>query len=74
MRGRELITSDEPTVVTEAPFYAVIVEDRQSGGRLANSAGTDEGDWGKAFREMNDFLDQLAASEVSPRWWGWRFP
>jgi len=36
-RGGELVATDEPTVVTKPLFDAIIVEDGQSGGRLANS-------------------------------------
>ena len=39
----------------------------QSDGRPADSAGTNEGDWGRIFRETNDPLDQFAASETGPR-------
>ena len=38
IRGGEPITTDEPTVVAKPLFDAVVVEDGQDGGCLANSA------------------------------------
>jgi len=38
---RELITADEPPVVTKPLLDPIVVEDRQDGGCLPNSAGAD---------------------------------
>jgi len=40
-RGGEHVAADEPTVVTKPSFDAIVVENRQSSGCLANSTGTD---------------------------------
>jgi len=40
----ELVTTDEATVVTESLFDALVMEDGQSDGRLADSTGTNESD------------------------------
>ena len=45
-RGGELVAADEPTVFTKTLLDAIIMEDGQGGACLANSAGTDESDWG----------------------------
>ena len=53
----ELVTTDEPTVVAKPFLDAVVVEDSQRDGRLANSPGTDESSWSEGFYETNDLLD-----------------
>ena len=70
-RGGELVAADESTVFTKTLLDASIMEDGQSGACLANSAGTDESDWGQVFYQNDDLLGQLSASEVGPRWWRW---
>jgi len=45
-----------------------VVENGQGDGRLADSTGTDEGDWNKVLGEINYLLDQLVASEKCSRW------
>jgi len=72
-RSGELVAADEPTIITESLPDAIVVEDGQSGARLADSAGPDESEWGEVFRQADDLLDQLAAAKVGPRRWGWRF-
>ena len=64
----ELVTTDEPTVVTKSLFDPIVVEDGQDDGCLADSAGADQGDWSEALCEMDDLLDQLVASKEDPRW------
>ena len=66
--GGELVTTDEPTVVTKPLFDSIVVEDGQNGGRLANSASSDESDWREIFCKTNDPLDQLVTSKEDP-WW-----
>ena len=56
-RGWELITTDEPTLVTKTSLDAVVVEDGQGDGSLSNSASTDESDRSEVFRESNNPLD-----------------
>jgi len=70
-RGGELVATDESTVVTKSSFDAIVVEDGQSGRRLANSASTDQSDWGQVFCETNNLFDQVVTSEEDPRWWRW---
>jgi len=72
-RGGELVAADEPTVFPETLLDAIVMEDGQSGARLANSARTNKSDWGEIFGQNDDFLGQLSASEVDPRWWRWWF-
>lgn len=38
-RGRELVATDEPSVVTKSPFGAIVMEDGEGGGRLSNPTG-----------------------------------
>jgi len=69
-RGGELIAADESTAIAKSLFDATIVEDGQSGGCLASSAGTNESDWDEVLSEIDDLLDQLVASKEGPRWRG----
>ena len=69
-RCGELVATDEPTVVTESLFDAIVMEDSQSDECLADSAGTNEGDGYEVFCQANDLLDQLITSETGPRWRG----
>ena len=72
-RRRELVASDEPTVISEPFLDAIVVEDRQSDGRFPNPSCTDESDWGQVVCETDDLPDQLVAPETGPRWWGRQF-
>ena len=56
-RRRELVTSDEPTVVFEPFLDAIVVEDRQSDGRFPDPPCTDESDWGQVVYETDDLPD-----------------
>ena len=73
MRCRELVATDESTVVSEPFPNAIVVEDGQSDGRFPDSPCADESDWGEVFGETNEILDQFIASETGPRRWGWGF-
>ena len=68
--GRELIATDEPTVIPEPILDATIVEDRERDGSFADPACTDESDGFEVFRETDDFFDQSITSETSSRWRG----
>ena len=50
-----------------------MMEDGQSNGRLADSTGTNESDGCEVFGQIDGLLDQLIASETSPRGRGRRF-
>jgi len=52
-----LVATDKPPVVTKSSFDAIGVEDGQSGGSLANSASTNQSDWGQVFCETNNLFD-----------------
>ena len=65
-RGRELVTADEPAVISEPFLDARVVEDGQGDGRLANTTGADESDRGEVFCETDDLLDQFVATETGP--------
>ena len=73
-RGGEFVATDEPAVMAKPLLDAIVVEDSQSEGGLANSAGTDEGDGCEVFCKVDDLLDQLVASKESPWWLWWEFP
>ena len=67
MRCGELVATDELTILSEPLLDATAVEDSQGNRHFpADSSCTDEGDWGEAFCEANDLLDQLIASKTSP--------
>jgi len=62
---RELITTDEPTVITKLPFDPIVMEDGQDDGRLPIPPAPIRA-IGEAFREMNNFLDKFVASKEDP--------
>ena len=68
-----MVATDESTVMAKPLLDAIVVEDGQGDGRLANSASTNQSDWNRPFGEIDYLLDQLVASEEGP--WGqrWRF-
>jgi len=70
MRGcrRELVTSDESTIPPKPLLDAIVMEDRESDGRLANSTCANESDGGQIFCKANDLLDRLVASKTGPGW------
>ena len=69
-RGGKLIATDEATVVPESVFDAVMMEDGQSDGCLANPASTNESDGCEVFRQTYDLLDQFVTSKAGSRCWG----
>ena len=71
--GRELVTADESTVVTEMLLDAIVMEDGEGDGCFSDSPWTDEGDRSEAFSEIDDLFDQLGTSETGPRWRRRRF-
>ena len=62
-----MVTTDEATVVTESLFNAIVMEDGESDGCLADSTGTYESNRREVFGQTDDLLDQLVASETDPR-------
>ena len=72
--GGELVTPDEPTVFAKPLLDARVVEDGQGEGCLSDSSSADESDGCEAVGEINDLLDQFAASEHGPWWWRRGFP
>jgi len=70
-RGGELVTADEPAVDAKSLLDAIVVEDNESDGRLADSASTNEGKGSEASRKADELLGQLVSSKEVPRWW-WR--
>jgi len=67
----ELVATDEPAVIPKPLLNAIVVEDGQSDGCLANPAGINEGERSEVFCQTNDLLDQLVTSKEGPRW-RWR--
>ena len=72
-RRRELITSDEPTILPELLLDAIVVEDSQSDGRLSNPASTDQSDRSETFRQSDDLVDQIVTTEAGSQRWGRQF-
>ena len=68
--GRKLVATDEPAIVSESFLDATMVEDSEGNGGFLNPPWTDEGNWGKAFCETDDLLDQFIASETDLGSWG----
>jgi len=56
-RCRELVATDEPTVVSEPFPDAIVVEDGQRDGCFPNPPCADESDWSEVFRETNEVLN-----------------
>jgi len=56
-RCRELVATDEPTVVSEQFPDATVVEDDESDSRFPDPPCADESDWSEIFRETNEILD-----------------
>jgi len=65
-RRWELIASDEPTVLAKPLLDAIVMEDLQSDGSLADSASTDESNRSQVLRQADDLLDQLVPSKEDP--------
>jgi len=72
-RGREFVTANESTVVTEPLLDPVVVENGQGDRGLADSASTNECYWGKVLGEIDYLLDQFVASEERSWGRGWTF-
>ena len=72
-RGGELVTTDEPTVISKPFLDAIVVEDSESNGRFSDSSWADESEWGEALCGTDDLLDQLATPETGPWRRGRRF-
>ena len=69
-RGRELVTADESTVVTEPILDAVVVEDLERDRCFSDPPYTDESDRFKVFCESDNLLDKPIASKTGPGRWG----
>ena len=70
--GGKLVATDKPTIGSEPFLDAIVVEGSQSDGRFADPPCTDQSDGSEMFREINELLDQILASETGPRWrWRW---
>ena len=73
-RSRELVTTDESTVIAKSFLDAVVMEHGQRDRRFANSSGADESDRFEVFGKTNDLLDQFFTSETDPGRRGRGFP
>jgi hypothetical protein len=56
-RGRELITTNESTVIAKPLLDPIVVENGQGDGGLANSASTNESDRNKRLSEIDYLFD-----------------
>ena len=70
-RGGELVAANEPAVVAKTLLDAIVMEDGQGNGCLADSTSTDESKWSEGFSQADYLLDQVVSSKKRPRWW-WR--
>ena len=64
-RSRELIATNESTVLAKSFLDTVVVEDREGDGRFPNPACADKSDGFQVFSEFDDPLNQPFASETS---------
>jgi len=72
-RRWELIASDEPTILAKPLLDAIVMEDFQSDGCLANPASTDESNRNQVVCQIDDLLDQLVTPKEDPGRRGRRF-
>ena len=56
-RGRELVATDKPAVVSEPFLNAPVVEDGEGDRRFSDPPWTNESDWREALCETDDLLD-----------------
>ena len=73
-RSGELVATDESTVISKPRLDAIVMEDGQGDGCLANPSSTYESDRTKVFRKADDFSNQFIASETGPWSRGRGFP
>ena len=69
-RSRELITTDESTVITKPVLDAIVVEDGESDRGFSNTPCANESNGFEVLCETNDLLDEVVASETGPERWG----
>jgi len=65
-RGRELVATNESTVMAKPLLDPIMVENGQGDGGFANSASANKSDWNGFLSEINYLLDQLVAPEEGP--------
>ena len=65
-RGRELVATDEPTVIAKPLLDLIVVKNSQGDRGLANSSSTNESGRNKVLSEIDYLLDYLVASEEGP--------
>ena len=70
VRGRELVTTDESSIISEPFLDAIVVEDGQSDGCLPDPPWPDESEWGEVLGEVDNLFNQIVASKTGPRTWG----
>ena len=69
-RCRELVATDETTIISKPFLDVIVVEDGQGNGRLPDPPWTDKSDWGQVFCKADYLLDNFVTTETGPRWWG----
>ena len=72
-RGRELIATDESTIIAKSFLNATVVEHSEGDGCFPDPPRADEGNGFEVFCEANKLSNQLIATETGPRRGGWRF-
>ena len=66
-RSRELVATDETTVVAKPFLDAAVVNRIEGNGSFPNSSCTDEGDGLEVLCETNYLLNQFFAPKTGPR-------
>ena len=66
-RSRELVATDEPTVIAKLLLDTTVMENCQGDGSPATSTRTDESDRHEVVGEVDDLIDQLVTSETDSR-------
>jgi len=65
-RCGESIAADKLAVVTKASFDAIVIEDGQRDGCLADSAGTNESSGYEVFGQIDNPSNQVVTSKTGP--------
>ena len=73
-RSPETRQDNEPAVPTKLFLDAIIMDESQGNGCLANSTSTNESNGCKVFSKGNNLLNQFVASKTGPWWWGRQLP
>ena len=68
-RRRELVATDESTVISKPFLDSIVVEDREGNECFPDPPCADESDRFELFCVPNDLLDKLATAKTGPGRW-----